>query len=161
MRAHLLTVIPTMRFVLPAALLLSTTLLTACSGEVEDTRPGQPVKTRQQAFKAMIRSFEPMGVMLRNQTYDADKFLALADELSALRDAPWEHFGPDTDYPPSKTTAEAWRQPEKFARDKEAFITATDALLAAAQDKDRERLDMPYQAVYDACRDCHKTFRKR
>ncbi len=151
-----------MRFALPAALLLSAAaLLAACSGEVEDTRPGQPVKTRQQAFKAIIRSFEPMGVMLRGKTYDADKFLAMASDLVARRDAPWAHFGPDTDYPPTKATAEVWRQPEKFARDKEAFIAATDALLVAARTKDRQRLDAPYQAVYDTCQGCHKTFKQR
>jgi len=154
-----------MRFALPAALLaaalLAAALLAACSGEVEDTRPGQPVKTRQQAFKAMIRSFEPMGVMLRGKTYDADKFLSLANELAALRDAPWEHFGPDTDYPPSKATAALWRQPEKFAQDKAAFIAAADALLAAAQTKDRQQLDAPYQAVYESCQGCHKTFKAR
>ncbi|MDR1994277.1 cytochrome c [Azonexus sp.] len=151
-----------MRFALPAALFLSaTTLLTACSGEVEDTRPGQPVKTRQQAFKAMIRSFEPMGVMLRGKTYDADKFLTLANELVAQRDAPWAHFGPDTNYPPTKATAEVWQLPEKFAQDRQAFIAAIDTLLVAAQTKDRKQLDAPYQAVYDACQSCHKTFKQR
>jgi cytochrome c556 len=150
-----------MRPALPAALLLAATLLAACSGEVEDNHPGQPVKTRQQAFKAILRSFEPMGVMLRTDDYDADKFLTLANELVARRDAPWSHFAADTNYPPTKATAEVWQQPEKFARDKQAFITATDTLLAAAQTKDRKQLDAPYQAAYDACEGCHKTFKRR
>ncbi|MCL2345724.1 MAG: cytochrome c [Desulfobulbus sp.] len=147
-----------MRFLLPLAAIA---LFAACSGEVEDSRPGQPVKTRQQAFKDILRSFEPMGVMLRDKTYDADKFLTLANDLVARRDAPWAHFGPDTDYPPTKATAEVWRQPEKFAEKKQAFIAAADALLAAARTKDGKQLDAPYQAVYDACQDCHKTFRRR
>jgi len=145
------------------ALLLSAAalLLTACSGEVEDSAPGQPVKTRQQAFKAIVRSFEPMGVMLRGETYDADKFLTLANELVARRDAPWAHFGPDSNYPPSRATPEVWRQPEKFAQDRQAFIAAIDTLLAAARTKDRQQLDAPYQAVYAACQGCHKTFKQR
>lgn len=149
-----------MRPALPLALLLAVTLIAAC-GEVEDTRPGQPVKTRQEAFKAIIRSFEPMGVMLRKGDYKADKFLAMTEDLIAQRDGPWSHFGTDTDYPPTKATAEVWRQPEKFTEAKAAFIAATDKLLIAAQTKDRKQLDKPYQAVYDTCQDCHKTFRRR
>lgn len=152
-----------MRQFLIAPLLLAsaTLLLPACSGEVEDTRPGQPVKTRQASFKDIIRSFEPMGVMLRGKNFNADKFLVMANELVAKREAPWAHFGPDTNYPPTKATAEVWQQPEKFERDRLAFIAATDTLLAAAQTKDRQQLEAPYQAVYDTCQGCHKTFRKR
>jgi cytochrome c556 len=51
--------------------LLSTVALLAACGEVEDTRPGQPVKTRQTAFKEIVKAFEPMGVMLRENRYDA------------------------------------------------------------------------------------------
>lgn len=142
-------------------LLLTSVLLAACSGEVEDTRPGQPVKTRQAAFKDIIRSFEPMGVMLRGKNFNGDKFLAMAEELVGKREAPWAHFGPDTNYPPTKATAEVWQQPEQFERERQAFISATDALLAAARTKDRQQLDVPYQAVYDSCQSCHKTFKKR
>ena len=61
-------------------------MLTGC-GEVEDTRPGQPVKQRQVAFKEIVKTFEPMGVMLRKDRYDADKFLPMAEALLAKRDA--------------------------------------------------------------------------
>lgn len=144
-----------------ASLVLTTALLAACAGEVEDTRPGQPVKTRQQAFKDIIRSFEPMGVMLRGNTYDADKFLALANEVVAKRDAPWRHFGPDTYYPPTKATAEVWQQPEKFEQARLAFFAATDTLLEVARTKDRKQLEAPYKAAYETCQDCHKTFKTR
>ena len=70
------------RFILPSLLCVLT--LGACSGPVEDTRPGQPVKHRQDAFKAMLRSFEPMGVMLRTHSYRADEFARLANELNSL-----------------------------------------------------------------------------
>jgi cytochrome c556 len=102
-----------------------------------------------------------MGVMLRTDTYNADKFLAFAGDLVARRDAPWPHFGPDTHYPPTKATAQVWQQPEKFAQDKNAFIAATNTLLAAAQTKDRQQVAAPYQAVHDTCRNCHQTFKQR
>jgi cytochrome c556 len=134
--------------------------LTGC-GEVEDTRPGQPVKQRQMAFKEIVKAFEPMGVMLRKGRYDADKFLPMAEKLIEKRDGPWSHFGPDTNYPPTKATAELWKQSEEFAKDKQAFLTATDTLLAAAQRKDKAQVEMAYDLVHEACKTCHKQFKER
>lgn len=141
-------------------LLLTAALLGAC-GEVEDTRPGQPVKQRQVAFKEMVKAFEPMGVMLREGRYEADKFAAMADKLMTKRDAPWSHFGPETNYPPTKATPEVWKQPEQFEKNKQAFIAATDTLLAAAQSKDKARAEKAYEAVHEACKTCHKQFKER
>ncbi|MBS1144416.1 MAG: Cytochrome c, class [Proteobacteria bacterium] len=140
--------------------LLTVGLLAGC-GEVEDTRPGQPVKQRQMAFKEIVKSFEPMGVMLRKGTWDAEKFQRMADALATKRDAPWAHFGPDTDYPPSKSTPEVWKQPEQFEKDKKAFLASIDALLTAAQTKDKAQIEKAYDAVHDACKTCHKQFKER
>lgn len=141
--------------------LLSTVALLAACGEVEDTRPGQPVKTRQTAFKEIVKAFEPMGVMLRENRYDADKFAMHAERLVARRDGPWSHFGPDTNYPPTKATPELWKQPEQFEKDKQAFLAATDALLAAAQRKDKAQSEAAYDKVHEACKTCHKQFKER
>ena len=144
----------------PIFFLLTAVLLAGC-GEVEDTRPGQPVKHRQVAFKEIVKTFEPMGVMLRKGEYNADKFLPMAEALVAKRDGPWAHFGADTNYPPSKSTSEVWKQPEEFEKDKKAFIAATDALLVAAQSKDEARVEKAYDAVHEACKTCHKQFKER
>jgi cytochrome c556 len=141
-------------------LLLTATMLAAC-GEVEDTRPGQPVKQRQMAFKEMVKAFEPMGVMLREGRYEADKFAGQAEKLLAKRDAPWSHFGPETNYPPTKATADVWKQPEQFEKNKQAFIAATDTLLLAAQSKDKAQVEKAYDAVHEACKTCHKQFKER
>lgn len=140
--------------------LCSATLLAAC-GEAEDTRPGQPVKTRQVAFKEMIKVFEPMGVMLREKRYDEEKFLRLATALIDKREAPWTHFGPDTNYPPTKATAKVWEEPARFEEERKRFFTATDALLTAAQSKDLKQIEPAYQTVYDSCKSCHSSFKAR
>ncbi|WP_374328064.1 cytochrome c [Azonexus sp.] len=140
--------------------LCSATLLGAC-GEPEDTRPGQPVKTRQTAFKEMIKVFEPMGVMLRGKRYEEEKFLRLATALHEKRDGPWAHFGPDTNYPPTKATPLVWQEPERFARQRDGFLKATDELLAAARSKDQARIQAAYDAAYASCQDCHKPFKTR
>ncbi len=148
------------RYLIALIPIASLLCLTAC-GEVEDTRPGQPVKTRQQAFKNLIRTFEPMGTMLKEKRYDADKFSALAAEFHAQRNAPWSHFGSDTQYPPSKSKTEVWSQAEAFDKARNEFIAATDELMSAAQTRDKARINDAYKTVYDTCQRCHKTFRER
>lgn len=140
--------------------LLTVAMFAGC-GEVEDTRPGQPVKHRQMAFKEIVKTFEPMGVMLRKDAYNADKFLPLAEALLAKRDGPWAYFGADTNYPPSKATPEVWQLTEEFEKNKNTFLAATDALLVAAKNKDKAQVEKAYEAVHDACKTCHKQFKER
>lgn len=144
-----------------AGLLALLATLGACSNAVEDTRPGQPVKTRQTAFKEMLRVFEPMGTMLRDGRYDATKFSALAESLKQKREAPWPHFGAGTFYPPTKAKADVWAQPELFERDRKAFFIATDALLAAALTQQLGAVEKAYFAAYDTCQACHKRFKEK
>jgi len=146
------------RFALPSLLILLT--LAACSGPVEDTRPGQPVKQRQDAFKAMLRSFEPMGKMLRDNRYQADEFARLASELVSRRDAPWGHFGPDTNYPPTKTKAAVWERPQAFEAERVTFFALTDALAQAAQTRDKAAAQAAYDKVHASCKSCHDDFKK-
>lgn len=141
--------------------LLAATGLAACGRPVEDTRPGQPVKTRQTAFKEMLRVFEPMGTMLRTDQYAPEKFAQYAQELMAKRDAPWNHFGPDTLYPPTKAKAEVWSEAERFEREKQAFLQATDELLAAAQTQRQAEAGKAYAKVYDLCQSCHRHFKEK
>jgi cytochrome c556 len=135
--------------------------LTACGQPVEDTRPGQPVKTRQTAFKEMLKVFEPMGTMLRTNSYHAEKFAALAGELVVRRDAPWGHFGADTNYPPTKARPTVWSKSETFERERQAFFAATDELLVAAQGREAEAARKAYFKVYDLCQSCHREFKEK
>ncbi|MEW6512712.1 MAG: cytochrome c [Pseudomonadota bacterium] len=146
------------RIILPVLLIAG---LSACGKPAEDTRPGQPVKTRQLAFKEMLKVFEPMGTMLRTNSYDADRFLGLAEQLVARRDAPWQHFAADTHYPPTKAKPEVWAKPEAFERERQAFLAATDELVAKAQSRDVEIASKAYFKVYDLCQSCHREFKEK
>jgi cytochrome c556 len=144
-----------------ATILLPVLLLSACGGEPEDTRPGQPVAHRRAAFKALIREFEPMGVMLREKEYDAQRFALHAGEIKILRDRPWQYFGPDTQYPPSHAKDEVWSKPTEFEARRQDFLTATDKLLAVAGTKDEKEAAAAFQAVEKTCRDCHQNFKNK
>jgi cytochrome c556 len=139
-------------------LLFVVSLLTAC-GDPEDTRPGQPVKTRQEAFKSILRAYEPMTRMVKDGDIDTDKFVALAATFMTKRDGPWSHFGPDTNYPPSKAKPEVWQKTAAFDRAKNEFLAATDELNAMAQAKDRTRIEAAYGRVFKSCKSCHDSFR--
>ena len=63
--------------------------------------------------------------------------------------------------PTRKAKAELWQQPQQFEADKQAFLQASDALLAAAQSKDQARIQPAYDAVHDSCKACHDRFKAR
>jgi cytochrome c556 len=131
--------------------------LIACNPTVEDDRPGQPVKHRQAAFKALLRASEPVGVMLRDGQFSAERLATLGETLSRASEAPWLYYGPDTDYPPSKSRPDVWRQPEKFAAERQRFLAAVEALRAAA---DERAAQAAYDDVRARCKSCHDAFRR-
>ena len=141
-------------------LCLPALLLAAC-GEPEDTRPGKPVAHRQQAFKDIFEVFDPMGAMLKRGSFDAASFQALAQQLSAKKNAPWDYFAADTLYPPSHARAEIWSDSAKFEQDKKAFLDATDKLIAISGGQDRAAIETAFGRVRDTCDTCHKAFKKR
>ena len=108
----------------------------------------------------MLRSFEPMGTMLKDKRYDADAFARMADEFSRLRDQPWAHFGADTNYPPTKAKPAVWEKPAEFDQRRQEFVSATDRLLAAAAARNEAEARTTYAAAQDSCKACHNDFRK-
>lgn len=138
---------------------LAAITLAACSGPVEDTLPGQPIKHRQEAFKEILRNFEPMGTMLRTNRYAADPFADMAVSLVSRRDAPWGYFTEGSFQPPTRAKEAVWSRPEAFEQRRSAFIEATDALLQAAQTRDLGNVRAAYGELEQTCRSCHDDFR--
>ncbi len=137
--------------------------LSACSETPQDTRPGQPVATRQAAFKEMVRTFEPMGVMLRQGPFDEARFREHFARFRSTVDKPWPHFAEDTCYPPAKVTPAACSDLKGLQRRAEAFREAVAALEAvlAESSVSADALRAPYERVYQTCQDCHREYRKK
>lgn len=150
----------TKKSVFLATAISSVLALSACSGPVEDTLPGQPIKQRQEAFKEILRTFEPMGTALRTERYEAESFERMATALVARRDAPWAHFRDDSYQPPTRAQQVVWTRAEDFESARQAFITATDTLVESARTHELEAVRPAYQAVEESCRQCHQQFRK-
>jgi cytochrome c556 len=139
---------------------LTLVFLAGCAGPVEDTLPGQPIKQRQEAFKEILRSFEPMGTMLRTQRYEADAFAEHAARLQAQADAPWRHFVDGSAVPPSKAKPAVWQRGEAFEQERARFLEAVEALALAAATRDEAAVRPAYTRVEQSCRSCHDDFRK-
>ena len=134
--------------------------LSACSGEPEDTRPGQPVAHRRQIFKQFTRTLEPMGMVARERkAFNRAEFLASALELKQLVGQPWHYFLPDTNYPPSHAKPEVWLQPAEFKLAQDTFQAKANALAALARDGTIEDLRAAVNDVERSCTSCHKQFR--
>ncbi len=136
--------------------------LVAACGEPADNFPGQPVTHRRQAFRDIMKSFEPMGVMLRQDGYQAERFAELAEKYNTAFETPWAYFGgPDTRYPPSTARAEIWTDAAQFEQRKQAFLAASRTFVEAARARDDTRVAQAYLAVHEQCEQCHKTFKDK
>jgi cytochrome c556 len=133
--------------------------LVAC-GEPEDTRPGQPVAHRRQAFHDILKAFEPIGKALKKDAYPADDIARMAKRLNEVKDGPWNYYLPDTNYPPSRSNDKVWSEPEKFAAQRQDFLKATEQLADAANARDEAKVRSTYEKLHQVCRDCHREFRK-
>lgn len=140
--------------------LLAACLLAACNSAPPDTFPGQPVTQRNQLFKQMLRSFEPIGQMAKGKKpYDANEAIALADEVKRLAPLPWSHFPPGSNYAPTKAKAVIWDKPEDFTRAKDDFLVTADKLVVASRERNADQLRSAYEAMLQSCSSCHKKFR--
>lgn len=147
------------RFAFLACAAASVLLLASC-GEPADTHPGQPVTKRKQAFKRMLRSFEPMGLMVRGKKeYDQQKFLNFATDLQQLADQPWQYFTPDSNYRPTRAKPEVWQQPERFHDARQKFIDSVHHLTEVSRGGNLDTIRPAFAAVEKNCQACHKEFR--
>jgi cytochrome c556 len=160
-----MTSFPFLRFSPSAALiatLVSVFLLASLTGcaEPEDPRPDQPVRHRREAFKALLRDFESLGLQLRSASNDFPKMALITQKMDQAKQTPWPYFLPDTLYPPSRATESVWSMPERFAQEKNAFVHAITQLHEAALHKDQAALKRAYDQLHQRCEGCHKIFKR-
>lgn len=143
-----------------APLLIGACLVLAGCGPKEDTHPGQPVTKRRALLQETLRTFEPMGLMVRGKNpYVSADFLALASKLQTLSTQPWGYFPPGSTYAPSRAKPEVWQQAAQFKQAQDTYIKAASSLAAAAKTGDMDVIRPAYMHVSDSCAACHKAFR--
>ncbi|GGY19341.1 c-type cytochrome [Paludibacterium paludis] len=115
---------------------------------------------RQQSFKKLLRSFEPMGLMVRErEPYKKDEFIKHADALKKMAAEPFTLFAPNSIDAKSRSKPEIWTQPAKFAAEKDKFLKAVDELDATAKTGDLAQIKKSFGGVAQTCKSCHDAFR--
>ena len=143
-----------------APLMIGACLVLAGCGPKADTHPGQPVTKRRALLQETLRTFEPMGLMVRGKNpYVAANFLSLADKLQTLSTQPWVYFPPGSTYAPSRAKSAVWQQSAQFKQAQDTYIKAASALAVAAKTGNLDVIRPAYMRVGDSCAACHKSFR--
>jgi cytochrome c556 len=115
---------------------------------------------RQQAFKKMMLSFEPMGMMMRGSTpYNKNAFIKQADALKLTAAQPFTLFAANSIDSHSRAKPEIWSQPAKFKSDQDNFLKAVNDLNGAAHSGDLNSIKKHYDVVAQSCKTCHDSFR--
>ncbi len=149
------------RFVLiKLPLVMVACLILASCGEAPDTHEGQPVTKRKLVFKEILRSLEPMGLVVRGrEPYNKEVFLAQALELQRLSKQPWDYFTADSNYKPTRAKVDVWQKPAEFKQAQQVLIDATEQLASAANSGDLESIRRNFGKVEESCKTCHQQFR--
>jgi len=146
-----------------SSLLLAITavlMLASCNNEPKDTHPGQPVTKRKAVFKQILRTLEPLGMVVRNrQDYDQQEFLAGSQELKRLASQPWIYFTPDSNYPPTRAKPEVWQKPADFTQAQQKFQSLVEQLVKAAGSGNLDTIRPVLNDVEKSCKSCHNQFR--
>jgi cytochrome c556 len=143
-----------------APFLIGACLVLAGCGPKADAHPGQPVTKRRALLHETMRTFEPMGIVIRGKNpYVAADFTALADKLQTLSTQPWVYFPPGSTYAPSRAKPEVWQHAAQFKQAQDTYIQAVSNLAAAAKTGNVDLIRPVYMRVSDSCAACHKAFR--
>ena len=132
--------------------------LAACGG----VDPNSPLGKRQALFKAMLKTSEDLGGMLRGRIpFDETRFNEGAVKLDDLSRQPWQHFPQVKEEDDTSARDEVWQRQERFQQLAHDLEASTAALVEATIRKplQPESLAAPVQRVEDACEACHQEFR--
>lgn len=131
-------------------------LLTVTASALAD----DPSQARQIAFKTMLRTFEPMGVVVRGRDpYVAKQFQQQSDTLRTLARQPFTHFGSPGNDPKNRAKPNIWSQPAQFQHERDQFYNRVDALAVAARTGQLPAIRTAYSNVAQSCKHCHDAFR--
>ena len=119
-----------------------------------------PSQARQNAFKTMLRTFEPMGVVVRGRDpYVAKQFLQQSETLRTLARQPFAHFASPGNDPKNRAKPNIWSQPAQFQKERDQFYSRVGALESAAKTGQLPAIRTAYGNVAQSCKSCHDAFR--
>ena len=138
--------------------------LVACeknSALTVENDPEKLVYHRQEAFKKILRDFEPLGLMHRKENvFDLLEYQKYAKNLKESQNEPWQYFKENTFYPPSRSKENIISENNVFLKEIADYQKAVDFLNIVAKTGDEMEMQRAYDTLHGTCRSCHKKFRK-
>ena len=130
-------------------------------GLTVENDPTRPVFHRQEAFKKILNSFEPLGLMHRKEkVFDLKEYQKHAQHLKETQNEPWQYFKENTFYPPSRSKENIMTENNIFLNEIAEYKNAVNLLNDTAQTGDAMAMQGAYDTLHGTCRSCHKQFRK-
>jgi cytochrome c556 len=117
------------------------------------------VKERMDLMKRQKDDMKIIGLMAKGKTkFNPAKAAEAARDIETTAAKIHELFPEGTDGGHSEAKPEIWRKWDEFTGDADSLRTQAEAL-AAALDANAPDWKTDFQAVIDACKTCHKSFR--
>ncbi|WP_268801223.1 c-type cytochrome [Pseudomonas huanghezhanensis] len=141
-----------------ACLSLVCLALSACGG----VDPNSPLSQRKAIFKAMLKTSEDLGGMLRGRVaFDGQRFADGAVKLDGLSHEPWKHFPAVREADHTSAKDAVWQKQARFQTLARSLESATGDLVVVSQMRPFQKsvLNPAMEKVEDACDACHKEFR--
>lgn len=136
-----------------ACLFLSTTLTANASADESE------IKYRQGVMKAVGGTMGSLAAVLKNQAPTAHA-VPLADIMKNLATVVPDVFPASSDFGETAALPAIWEKPAEFKAALDAFVTAANALPAAAA-AGGDTYGTAFANLGKACKDCHEHFREK
>jgi cytochrome c556 len=121
-------------------------------------KPQDAIKYRQSSFFVMQQNFARLAAMAQGKTpFNAKEAAEYGQVASLMARQPWQAFGPGTEG--GKSLPLIWNENAKFQTASKNFIQKMDALQAATQSGNLDRIKAAVSAAGADCKSCHDAFR--
>jgi len=118
------------------------------------------IKYRQSAFTLMASHFGRMTPVVKGQVpYEPEPIKANVALLRTLATLPWAGFGPGTEGGEAKD--DIWLDEDGFKQAQQKLQDKLQALSAAADAGDLDRLRQAFGDVGASCKSCHDSYRQK
>ena len=126
----------------------------------EEIDPDAVIKYRQGVMKAQGGLMAAMAQIVRGKVqYDAQLSVYAQALRSISGDIP-DMFPEDSDFGETDAKAEIWEDSEKFRKAADKAANAAETFQKAVDSGDKKAIGREFKALADACKGCHKKFRK-
>jgi cytochrome c556 len=141
-------------------LMLTVLLAPACSDDPSPGSPAAAVKERRDNYRRIGEAYKQIKETIESGAPDAalvHRNTALIRNVAALQPALFPAGSGQGSGATTRARDAVWSEPAMFAQRQRDFLAAADALLASGP----ETLSVRYEALTQACLDCHQDFRER